>query len=115
MLSRPFLTRIPDQSMVLDAQEETSNYVIATRDSEGSYAMIYFPTGKTTNLDLSKIEGTKVNGWWFDPRTGNAFPTSEINPSKKVTIAPPTSGKGHDWVLVVDDASKNFTAPGKRN
>jgi len=115
MLSRPFLTRIPDQSMVLDEQEETNDYVIATGDSEGSYAMVYFPTGKTINLDLSKIEGTNVNGWWFDPRTGNAFPASEINPSKNVTIAPPTSGKGHDWVLVIDDASKKFPVPGKRN
>ncbi len=115
MLSRPFLSRIPNQAMVLDAQEETSDYVIATIDSDGAYTMIYFPTGKTMNLDLSKISGNQLKGWWYDPRTGNAFPASEIPKSSKISITPPTSGKGHDWVLIIDDASKNFKTPGKRN
>jgi len=73
MLSRPVLSRIPDQSMIIGNQPDDNNYVIATRDSKGTYAMIYFPTGKTTLLDLSKLNGLKFYTWWFDPRTGNTF------------------------------------------
>lgn len=112
MLSRPYLNRIPDQSMILGTQEDSIDYVIATRDSEGSYAMVYFPTGKTIQLDLSKLSGNSLQGWWYDPRTGNAFDAKEIGKSKNVKINPPTSGKGHDWVLVLDQTSKKFMPPG---
>ena len=112
MLSRPYLNRIPDQSMILGTQEYSNDYVIATRDSEGSYAMVYFPTGKTIQLDLSTLSGNSLQGWWYDPRTGNAFDAKEIGKSKNVKINPPTSGKGHDWVLVLDETSKKFMPPG---
>jgi len=112
-LSRPFLTRIPDQSMVAGSQEENNDYVSATRDSGGSYALLYFPTGKTTAIDLSKLKGVSLKSQWYDPRTGNAFDGPYLSTSKSITITPPTSGKGNDWVLVIDDASQNFGIAGK--
>ncbi len=114
LLSRPVLSRIPDQSMIMGAQEDTSDYVIATRDSAGSYAMIYFPSGKSTQIDLSKLHGETLNSWWYDPRTGAAFKGSQLR-TISLAVVPPTAGQGQDWVLVVDDASKEFAAPGKNN
>lgn len=102
MLSRPFLTRIPDHSMVLGEQAAYEDFIIATRDSEGSYAMVYFPTGKSTNLDFSKLSGTSLKSSWYDPRTGNSFAGKTFAKTAKVFIDPPTSGKGHDWVLIID-------------
>ncbi|QIA08637.1 glycoside hydrolase family 140 protein [Draconibacterium halophilum] len=113
MLSRPVLTRIPDQSMVMDPQPEDNNYVIATRDNNGTYAMIYFPTGKTTFLDFSELKGTTFNSWWFDPRTGNVFMGPSLDKSIKTKIEPPTFGKGQDWVLVVDNSREAYNKPGK--
>jgi hypothetical protein len=75
--------------------------------------MIYFPTGIPSILDLTKLTGQTFDTWWFDPRTGNAFKGASLNRSNKITIEPPTSGKGHDWVLVVDDPARAFNAPGK--
>jgi len=112
MLSRPYLTRIPDQSMVLDRQDEENNYIIATRDSEGSYAMIYFPTGRACRLDLSEINGRAVDTWWFDPRTGATFRGGVVEKSSSVEVDPPSNGSGHDWVLVVDQQGRDFGDPG---
>ncbi len=114
-LSRPYLTRIPDQSMVKTPQNEDTSYVTATRDSKGSYAMVYFPTGLTTILDFSKLTGNTLRLWWYDPRTGNAYEVQSITKSDVISITPPTSGNGHDWVLVVDDSSGKFSAPGVIN
>lgn len=111
MLSRPFFTRIPDQSMVNDVQEETSNYIIATRDSNGQYAMIYFPTGGKANLNLSALTNASLTAWWYDPRTGHAFSTKKIPRSDQVFVQTPTSGIGNDWVLVID--SESFVRPGR--
>lgn len=113
MLSRPYLNRIPDQSMVLNEQDENNDFVIATRDSQGSYAMVYFPTGKTTHLKLSDLSASNFKSWWYDPRTGNAFEGPVLQKSNEIKITPPSSGKGHDWVLVLDDELKKFDAPGK--
>ncbi len=113
MLSRPYLSRIPDQTMVVDAQEEANDFIIATRDNNGAYAFIYFPTGKTGRIDLSSLSAAILNSWWYDPRTGNAFAGPDLSITDGVTVVPPTSGQGQDWILVVDDASMDFPKPGK--
>ncbi len=112
MLSRPYLDRIPDQSLIIEEQEENSDYVIATRDLDGSYAMIYFPTGKTISLDLSSLK-ENLTSWWYDPRTGNAFKSKDLKSSSNYKITPPTQGMGQDWVLVLDEAAKTYRAPGE--
>ncbi len=111
LLSRPFLTRIPDQGLILSPQAEDENYVMATRDSEGSFAMVFFPTGKSVELNLSSLRAGKLVTAWYDPRTGASFRGPEIQ-TPKITVAPPSSGKGQDWVLVIDDAAKTFSPPG---
>lgn len=112
MLSRPFLSRIPAQSMVVGEQEDDENYVIATRDDEGSYAMVYFPTGKSVSLNLTVLAGDFVRGWWYDPRTGVSFPASSFPTLDAVIIQPPSQGKGNDWVLVLDEVEKQYAKPG---
>ncbi|MEM1121961.1 MAG: glycoside hydrolase family 140 protein [Bacteroidota bacterium] len=111
MLSRPFLSRIPDQSMVITEQKADNSYVIATRDQEGRYAMIYFPTGMPTEIDLQPIKGKKLTLLWYDPRTGAAFDLPSITHQPQMTFTPPSSGKGHDWVLVIDAAQEHFLRP----
>jgi len=103
MLSKPYFSRIPDHDMVISRQEDDEHFVIGTRDIDGSYAMIYFPTGKSVEIDFSKLKSTTLKANWYDPRTGVSFPFQgpELI-KKKITIAPPSSGKGQDWVLVVE-------------
>ena len=112
MLSRPFLSRIPDQSMVDETQPETDDYVIATRDHNGSYGMLYFPTGKPTLVNLSALQGETFTSWWYDPRTGISFPGENLKKSSGMKIAPPSSGKGNDWVLVIDMKDAGYDKPG---
>lgn len=110
--SRPFLSRVPDQSLVVDALKG-ADYIAATR-GEG-YAFIYSGQGRAFTVNLGKISGDRVTAWWFNPRNGAAekidtFPnhgTREFTPH-------PHSGFGTDYVLVLDDAAKNFPAPGSR-
>lgn len=103
MLSKPYFNRIPDQSMVLDTQAEDENFVIATRDANGKYAFIYFPTGKATNVDLSTMSKKKLTANWYDPRTGISIPyiAKQLTRGKN-SIVPPSSGRSQDWVLIVE-------------
>jgi hypothetical protein len=110
MLSRPFLSRIPDQSMVATPQENNEHYVVSTRDIKGLYAMFYFPNGQPARINLNSLTGSSFRVWWFDPRTGNAYAGAGLEKSTSIEITPPTTGKWNDWVLVVDAA--NYPAPG---
>lgn len=53
-----------------------------------------------------------VRAWWFNPRTGAATDLGTFSATGTRTFTPPTSGTDHDWLLVVDDATRGFGAPG---
>ncbi len=121
--SRPFLTRIPDDSLIVTHKPDDVDIptampgaglkrFVATRDSEGSYAMIYAPTGRKFKVNLTKLSGAKVRGWWFNPRDGKATLIGEWATTNEEAFMTPTPGEDIDWVLVLDDAAKKFTARG---
>lgn len=113
MESRPMLVRVPDQSL-LTFEEEGAFHIRATRASDGSYAFVYIPTGKTITVDISTISGDWVNAWWYNPRNGEAMLIRKID--KRAVVAqfdpPGEPGRSNDWVLVMDDASCIFCPPG---
>ena len=117
--SRPFLTRIPDDSVIVSNRYPTAvpaiglKRLVATRDSAGSYAMVYVPAGRPFKVHMDKITGAKVKAWWFDPRTGEAKAIGTFPATGDREFQTPTPGENLDWVLVLDDASKKFGVPGK--
>ena len=121
LLSRPFLTRVPDDSILVPNPTRTSvpgaglYRFVATRDSEGSYAMVYVPVGKTFSVRTDCIRGNTIRAWWFDPRTGKASLIGEISNTKQHEFTPPDVGEALDWILVLDDAAMEFPPPGAVN
>jgi hypothetical protein len=118
--SRPYLSRIPDDSILVPAEVPTAvpgagtRRFAATRDANGSYAMVYAPIGRAFSVHMDKITGGKVRASWFDPRTGKSNAIGEFPNTGTHTFISPTPGEDVDWVLVLDDASKGFRAPGER-
>ena len=108
--SRPFISRVPDQSLIVTSYYPETDYVVATR-GEG-YAFIYFPTGWTADIMLDKVGAKSITAYWFDPRNGESK-LIEIFPGQGTRkFTPPSNGRGKDWILVLDDTSKGFKAPG---
>jgi hypothetical protein len=119
LLSRPFLTRIPDDSVIVTDRVPTSvagagRYrFVATRDESGSYAMVYAPIGRKFKVRMDKITGPTVKAWWFNPRNGEATAIGEFPNSGEREFISPDPGEQLDWVLVLDDAAKKFPVPGQ--
>ncbi len=116
--SRPMLTRIPDQWLIANDYLGTTERMQACRGSDGSYAFIYTATGRKLKIrqidgPYPKLSGKTIRAWWYDPRTGSATAIGEFEKTGFHDFTPPSSGPGNDWVLVLDDASENFPAPGK--
>jgi hypothetical protein len=120
MESRPFLTRIPDNSIivpdnVISAVPGSGSYrFVATRDQEGTYAMIYAPVGRNFTVRMDVIRGKEVAAWWFNPRNGEATLIAKYSNTGTQMFNTPTPGENLDWILILDDASKKYPAPGSK-
>lgn len=114
MESRPFLTRIPDQTLVAEGAGTLYDTVQATRDMDGSYAFIYSTSGKPFKVNMSKIAGPEVKAWWYNPRDGKSISIGLFSNTGITQFTPPTSGTDNDWVLVLDDKSRNYPVPGEK-
>jgi hypothetical protein len=117
--SRPFFTRIPDDTIVVPGPVPTSvpgagtRRYVATRDADGTYAMVYAPVGRPFTVRMNAIKGEKARAWWFNPRTGKAESIGEFPTRGEQKFSPPDTGELLDWVLVLDDAAKNYPPPGQ--
>jgi hypothetical protein len=119
MQSRPFLSRIPDDSIIVPSKVRTAVpgagtlRLAATRDEAGSFAMVYTPAGRPFKVRLDVIRGQRVRAWWYDPRTGKASRIGEFQGQNEVRFEPPALGEYLDWVLVLDDAASSYPPPGE--
>lgn len=105
LLARPFFTRIPDQSLIVSETHSGGRYISATRDSEGTYALIHSASGLPFTVDMSKLSGS-LRAAWFNPRTGTSTSIDVIETNDKKEFHPPTQGETEDWVLTLDKGSK---------
>lgn len=111
MLSRPYLDRIPAPEMVLRNATDHEYHAAATRDRAGTYALFYFPRGGQHTLDLSPLRTTRLQSWWYDPRTGATLPTALTDRPGHVIVTAPSAGLDNDWVLIVDHGGAGYPLP----
>ena len=57
------------------------------------------------------VNGPKLKAWWFNPRTGKADAIGEFEAKGDHKFNTPDPGEASDWILVLDDASKNYPPP----
>lgn len=118
MESRPYFTRIPDSTIIVPDIVTTSvpgagaYRFVATRDQNGTYAMVYAPVGRKFPVRMDVIKGKDVAAWWYNPRNGKSLRIGNFTNTGTRTFIPPDPGENLDWILVLDDASKKYPAPG---
>lgn len=107
--SRPFFDRVPDPSLITHALN-TNDHIQATRGND--YIIVYSSQGKSFTVNTSKISGKEIVAHWYNPRNGEAKEIGKFEKKPQQEFTPPSTGYGHDWVLVIDDSSKKFIMPG---
>lgn len=100
--SHPFQELIPDQSMILDGPGNGGAKIRAARSGNGSFAFIYSPRGERFTLDKRVFNSLGVEEYWFDPRYGCTYSVHTATNASFQTYEPPTSGRGNDWLLIMD-------------
>src|SRR5262249_52516912 len=87
--SRPFLTRVPDQSLLDQDPGKGTDHIRATRDASGSYAFVYSASGKEFTFNLGKLTGQRTQAYWYDPRNGVATFIAEFDRGGLREFTPP--------------------------
>ncbi len=109
--SRPMLTRIPDDSLLVSAPSRDGLQGHACRDQDCRYAMVYLPVGGDVTVDLQQFAATRMRISWYSPRTGTSQNVRHVAGSRVHSFIAP--GYGPDWVLCIDDDAAGFPMPGQ--
>ena len=97
-----FHTLEPDQRIVLNGPTTGGAKIRALRATDGSRVIVYSPQGAPFTVDKAMIKAPRVKESWFDPRYGVLDEVHITDNLAFQTYAPPTSGRGQDWVLVLE-------------
>jgi len=109
--SRPFQKLAPDKELVLSGATNGGAKIRAARAEDGSFAFIYSPRGESFTVDKSRLKAARLREIWFDPRYGATYHFHSTTNEGYQTYAPPTSGRGQDWLLILEDEAAGFPAP----
>ena len=110
MESRPMLSRVPDQSLIVDALDGPER-IQAMRGPD--HLFVYTASGIAFTVNLGRISGSQVTAYWTSPRNGSSTSLGTFPNSGTREFRPQYEGLGSDWVLVLDDAAKAYPAPGR--
>jgi hypothetical protein len=110
--SRPWEKLEPAQDLLVGQNAPGEGFVRAALASDRSFAFVYSPLGLPVTLDQQRLGARDVTSWWFDPRYGRAYRVHTGVGTAIQVFTPPSSGRGADWLLVLDDASRGFPPPG---
>jgi Protein of unknown function (DUF4038)/Putative collagen-binding domain of a collagenase len=114
--SHPYLTRLPDQSLVLAGQgADIFTRVQATRDgaagrNDSTYVMAYLSAPQPVTLNTAVIAAPTLKIYWFNPETGSTEVLHEKFPNPG-SLTLEQRGHGTDGVVVIEDAAKNYPRP----
>lgn len=109
--SRPFTLLEPAQSMIYDGPKTGGAKIRAALAQDGSFAFIYSPRGEKFTVDRRMVKGNRVREIWYNPRYGNSQLVHVTSSAGYQTYTPPTSGRGNDWILIIEDEAKKFSLP----
>lgn len=106
ILAFPFTERVADQSIIVSANGEKYDRIIATRGND--YLLVYNYTGKPCTLDLTKISGAKKKLWIMNPSDGSFKYLGEKKNGRHEINLDATDSKATDRVIIAFDAEKKY-------
>ncbi|MHC1763067.1 MAG: glycoside hydrolase family 140 protein [Verrucomicrobiia bacterium] len=116
--SRPWWKLVPDAQNVVAVGGRgsiaTNNYAVTAIADDASFAIAYLPTRRTLTLDMAKLSGDTLKGWWFNPRDGKVTVIGKFPNTGEREFTPPDLAEQLDWVLVLDNAARNYPQAGEK-
>ena len=101
--SYPFQELVPAQDMIVDGPTGGGAKIRAMLSRDKTFAFIYSPRGEPFAIDKRVFTPRRLKESWYDPRYGCTYYFHTTANASFQTYAPPTSGRGNDWILILED------------
>lgn len=106
--SRPWHLLEPAQDWIANGPRDGGAKIRAALASDRSFAFVYSPRGAMFTLDQRRMRGKRLRESWFDPRYGAIYPVHSSDTKGFQSYAPPTRGRGQDWLLILEDEAAGY-------
>ncbi len=93
---------VPDQTVIAKDNPETVEYEMGSISQDGDFLMAYLPYGRKTTINTKNLKGNKLTAALFNPRDGHKLALGEFDNSGTKAIAPPSEGRGSDWLVNIE-------------
>jgi len=111
LTQRPWYRLVPDQSLIHGNELEGADHRRCARSIDDAFVLVYLPTGGSLTVHWETASREEVQVWWFDPRTGRSHDGGRKRPGESLALRAPGSGRGRDWLLILDKVSAGLTPP----
>ncbi len=109
--ARPFHKLVPDEQLVVSGPTTGGAKIRAAVAHDNSFALVYSPYGESFTVNKSLMQQERLREIWYDPRYGVSYPRMASPTKGFQTYTPPTSGRGRDWILILEDAAAELPLP----
>lgn len=110
--ARSFHKLIPGEDFIKNGPMTGGGRIRSAIADDKSFAIIYTPRGESFTVDKGIFSAQRIKEIWYDPRYGISYPIHSGDTRAFQTYSPPTSGRGQDWILIIEDASLDMPLPG---
>lgn len=93
---------VPDQTLIAKDNPETVEYEMGSISQDGDFLMAYLPYGRKTTINTKNLKADKLTAALFNPRDGHKLALGEFDNSGTKAIAPPSEGRGSDWLVIIE-------------
>jgi len=101
--SRSFHRLVASKDIIADGPKSGGAKIKAALAEDSTFLIVYSPRGEKFSIDKSKLKGDRLAEIWFDPRYGAEYRIHASGTRGIQTYTPPTSGRGNDWVLIIEE------------
>ena len=102
---------VPGQELIVSDNPEDKGYIVCAVSQDGDFLMAYTPYGRKLKVKTDQIKSDSLKAWWFNPRDGMSITLGVFSNMKEMEFAPHAEGRGSDWLLIIDDAKKEYKDP----
>ena len=93
--------RVPAPELLFGTPLQNDDVAVAVRGSD--YALVYIPNGHPVEISLRKLPLKETLRFsWYDPRNGAYYAMGHPDSEDVLRVVPPSSGRGQDWILIVE-------------
>ncbi|HBE42596.1 MAG TPA: endoglucanase, partial [Bacteroidales bacterium] len=97
-----------NQALILNDNPEEESYILSAAGENNDFIIAYTPSGKSIEIDLTKMNSENVKAYWFNPRSGKIKHIGDFETDMPHEFQPWSNGWGSDFLLIIVNKNSSY-------